>query len=496
MGLLRFSRKDKPSATTSTTTSSVSTSGRFEIPSPVSSNKDTSRQQKTVSRDFFSNSAFRAIIGERGSLMDDIYSELQFDLQGSSRKPIIPCSSASTSTAAFENTKPTLVASKSAALPRHRINRSNSNNTSSQGFLEQNYMEANSRRQQLHHNHANPGSSNNRMTPAAPPQPFARPDVWDVDHQTRRKSKQHYYNFQSDILPPPVSQRMQKKEKHQASRRSRSVPGSGRQIPVINEPTTASAEPSAQRQQQHKQPMQNCATQKCDLLQPGNALHVHLPPTPPPDAEEEDEEATTNHGHHGNSNCHCRNNHHYDNHHHHHCHQHSNDNCHHQPPTTPSSCPHSHHNHHHCTANHHHHPTMDSYSPCMAHHTCPNRPLQQPYHNQHHCQHYNHCIHHNHCMHNHHHHHHYHHHHHCCCNVYSPPPPPCHPCHHHQTQHNHQGPQHHDVRRSASAVVLPSHSNPALKPSSMTTRKGKYRVVQNENSNNAGHCCNKNKNTQ
>ena len=176
MGLLRFSRKDKPSAD-SPNPSTSTTRGRIEISSTDTvpqnhrynlhqkENKGSGRQRKTISRDFFSSSAFKAIIGEKGSLMDDILNELRpediLEEEAESDDILLPIphTSTSISTMGFNSTRtsasianttksPTPIATKSAILPRQNIsNKGNSNN----GLLTQKYMEASNRRHRQSH---------------------------------------------------------------------------------------------------------------------------------------------------------------------------------------------------------------------------------------------------------------------------------------------------------------------------------------------------------
>ncbi|KAI8137858.1 hypothetical protein BJV82DRAFT_327541 [Fennellomyces sp. T-0311] len=172
MGLLRFSRKEKPSSSQSS--SSTLSCRRIEIPSKSSLSAKDGQSQQALNRDFISSSAFRAIIGEKGSLLEDILSELGPEDTDSQVDLPMPRSSSSTATTfvPHESSRPTPTATKSAVLPSHR-------QSHAQGFLAQKYMEANNRRQR------NPGSSNNRMTSSA------RPDAWTVD-QKRNKTKKMY----------------------------------------------------------------------------------------------------------------------------------------------------------------------------------------------------------------------------------------------------------------------------------------------------------------
>ncbi|KAI7854946.1 hypothetical protein BDC45DRAFT_556830 [Circinella umbellata] len=559
MGLLRFSRKDKLSTDSpNTPTPTPTPKKRAEISSTDTipgnyhyklhnqkEKKNNRRQQKTISRDFFSSSSFKAIIGERGSLMDDILNELrpedilEEEAESDGVMMPVPRTSTSVSTMTFNSTTsptsianttkiPTPIATKSAILPRQSISSKSSN--SHKGFLAQKYMEASNRRyrqsqqqqQQQQRRTASSESSNNRIARPTFTTTMKRADLGcEIDHKCRKNKANN--KQQSDILPVAAQQQ----QKDQASRRSRSVPVA-HQIPVINEPADSESSALPQRQQQL---LQNSATQKRDLLHPGGALQMHSPPTPPPDVEDEvektinvssfqhrrgcDKGTMTTESYLGNHQYHYI--HHNNCHHHHYYHDDhflSNKNHYHM-------CSHKQEQHyHHCSNNFifnpcQHHPHHHS----ISHPTTPNTNNNSNNHNnnmhrqqcpsQSHPNHHNHNLDHHHCSNtNHHCHHHNCHethvrppqHHHCCiplpqqthrqfhCFCTSPPivcaQPPL--CHHHHNHHcsNHQR----DVRQSAPDVVLPSQSVPSPR-----TSKGKDRAVRSSQYyNNAGHCCHNN----
>ena len=221
MGLLRFSRKEKPS-TDSPNPSTSTTGGRIEISStdavPKShrynlyqkENKSHGRQRKTISRDFFSSSAFKAIIGEKGSLMDDIFNELrpedilEEEAESDDILMPIPRTSTSISTMAFNSTTTpasianttkslTPIATKSAILPRQSISSKSSN--SHKGFLAQKYMEASNRRyrqsqqqqQQQQRRTTSSESSNNRIARPTFTTTMKRADLGcEIDHKCRK----------------------------------------------------------------------------------------------------------------------------------------------------------------------------------------------------------------------------------------------------------------------------------------------------------------------
>ncbi|KAG2220920.1 hypothetical protein INT45_013049 [Circinella minor] len=562
MGLLRFSRKDKPSTDLPNTPTSTPKK-RVEISSTdtISGNqhyklhnqkekKKNKRQQKSISRDFFSSSSFKAIIGERGSLMDDILNELrpedilEEEAESDGVMMSVPRTSTSVSTMTFNSTTaptsianttkiPTPIATKSAVLPRQSISSKGSNNY--KGFLAQKYMEASNRRyrqsqsQQQQRRPTSSESSNNRITRSSFATTMKRADLCCETDQKCRKHKannKQQYNLQSDILPVAAQQQ----QKDEASRRSRSVPV-GHQIPVINEPADSESSALPQRQQQL---LHNSATQKRDLLHPGRTLQMHLPPTPPPDAEDEVEKTINVPSFQHRRGCDkgtMTTEPYWGNHHHHYLHH---NNCHHHH--------YYHDDHSHINKNNYH---MCSHKQEQHHHHCHNNPIYNPC--QHHPHHHNishpttaknnnnnnnnnihhqqypyqsHPNHHNHNLDHHHnnsnsnntnhhcHHHngyetHVHHpqHHRCCvplpqqthrhfhCFCTSPPIVYAQPslCHH----YNHHCSNHQcDVRQSTPDVVLPSQSVPSPR-----TSKGKDRAVRSSKYyNNAGHCCNNNNN--